>query len=342
MSADEDRKWMRRALRLASKGLGSASPNPMVGAVIVKDGKPLGEGWHVRPGGPHAEINAFASAQGKDIQGATLYVTLEPCCSWGRTPPCTDAILKSGVGRVVVGCLDPNPKHAGAGIDILGKAGLETVCGVERDACERLNEAFFKWIVKRRPFVTLKLASALDGKIATASGSSQWITGAKARAEVHRLRLWADAILIGAGTFRADNPSLTARGSMGNVLKTPRRFVASRNPASLKGLLKEGWEAVSLDSHAAWDAFLSRLGEESVTALLIEGGGELAASALRAGAIDKVEFHFAPKILGGRGSRPSVGGDNPASLAEALELSGVSIKKLGCDFAVSGYIKRKS
>jgi len=332
---------MRKALALAARGMGTASPNPMVGAVVVKDGKLLGEGFHRKAGEPHAEVNALRDAGGK-ARGAELFVTLEPCSTWGRTPPCTEAILKAGVARVVAGCLDPNPKHAGAGIRILSDAGLEVSCGVEREACETLNEAFFKWIRTRRPFVLLKLAETLDGRIATASGSSQWITGPAARRRVHKLRLWADAVMVGAGTARADKPQLTARGLKGETLKTPRRFVASSAPLESFSVDGQGWEAVDLKGPGAWDAFLEKLGAEQTTSLLIEGGGELAASALAAGAVDKAEFHIAPRILGGAGSRPSVGGRDPESLAEALDLSRVSIRKLGGDFAVSGYITRNS
>ncbi len=339
-SLRQDAAWMRKALALAAKGLGTASPNPMVGAVVVKGGRLVGAGYHRKAGEPHAEVNALRDA-GEAAKGAELFVTLEPCSSWGRTPPCTEAILKAGVRRVVAGCLDPNPKHAGAGVKILADAGLDVSCGVEREACEQLNEAFFKWIVLKRPFVLLKMAETLDGRIATASGSSQWITGPAARRRVQRLRLWADAIMVGAGTARADKPQLTARTPGGKVLKTPRRFIATSSPLESFGLQAPSWEAVDLPDKAAWDAFLDRLGAEQASSLLIEGGGELAASALAAGAVDKVEFHIAPKILGGAGSRPSVGGADPMTLAEAKGLSRVSMRKLGCDFAVSGYISQK-
>lgn len=335
----QDAKWMRRALALAVKGMGTASPNPMVGAVVVREGQAVGEGWHVHPGEGHAEVNALREA-GDAARGATIYVTLEPCSTYGRTPPCTEAILKAGISRVVIGCADPNPKHAGAGVKILSDAGLAVTCDVERDACETLNEAFFKWITVKRPFTLLKMAQTLDGKIATASGDSQWITGATARRRVQKLRLWADAIMVGANTAALDTPRLTVRTASGRILKTPRRFIASsRGAEALKGL-DGAWEAVNLEDKAAWDAFLDRLGAENVTSLLIEGGGELAASALAAGAIDKVEFHIAPLILGGRGSRGSVAGPNPESLSQAYGLSGLSVRKLGDDIALSGYIKR--
>ena len=326
---------MRKALALAGKGRGTTSPNPMVGAVIVREGRLLGAGWHQRAGGPHAEINAFRSlADPEQARGATLYVTLEPCSTTGRTPPCCDAIIRHGIRRVVAGCTDPNPKHAGNGFELLRKQGIEVVQGVCEKACRELNEAFFHWIVTGRPFVLLKLAETLDGRIATASGSSQWITGAAARKHVMELRLLADAVMTGAQTFRTDAPSLTARKQDGTVLKTPRRIVLTRDPERLH--LPPGWETAALPSREAWKNYLEKLGREQVTFLLLEGGGELAASALHAGAVDKVEFHIAPKILGGRGSRPSVGGEDPASIDNALKLENVRCRKLGEDFILSG------
>jgi diaminohydroxyphosphoribosylaminopyrimidine deaminase / 5-amino-6-(5-phosphoribosylamino)uracil reductase len=213
-------KWMRLALRLARRGGGATSPNPQVGAVLVKGGKIIGRGWHRRPGLPHAEIEALEDAQkgaqkgGHPPRGATLYVTLEPCCTHGRTPPCTDAIIAAGIQRVVVGATDPNPQHAGKGFKILQRAGIEVVHGVLRDECAELNEAFNHWIVHRTPFVTVKAAMTLDGKIATAGGESKWITGEKARAHGMKLRQGSDAILAGINTILADDPGLTARTKM--------------------------------------------------------------------------------------------------------------------------------
>ena len=204
---------MRLALRLARRGYGMTSPNPMVGAVLVKGGKIIGRGWHRRAGLPHAEIEALRDAQknGRDPEGATLYVTLEPCCTRGRTPPCTAAIIAAGIRRVVIGATDPNPKHAGKGFKILRRAGIEVVHGFLADECAQLNEAFNHWIVHRTPFVTVKAAMTLDGKIATASGESKWITGEKARAHGMKMRQGSDAILVGINTILADNPSITAR-----------------------------------------------------------------------------------------------------------------------------------
>ncbi len=212
---------MRLALRLARRGYGLTSPNPMVGGVLVKRGKVIGRGWHRRAGGPHAEVEALrdAARRGHDPHGATLYVTLEPCSTHGRTPPCTDAIIAAGIARVVVAATDPNPAHAGRGFRILKRAGIEVVTGMLADEATRLNESFNHWIVHRTPFVTVKAAMTLDGKIATASGESKWITGEIARAEGMKLRRGADAILVGVNTILADDPSLTLRGAESSKLK---------------------------------------------------------------------------------------------------------------------------
>ena len=336
----DDVKWMRLAIRLAKRGLGTTSPNPMVGAVIVRNGRLLGQGWHVRAGEGHAEVNAIRDAGRKKLRGATLYVTLEPCSTTGRTPPCTEAILASGISRVVIGCTDPKTKNAGRGIAILRGHRVETAGPVCEAECLLLNEAFFKWITTRRPFVLLKLAETLDGKIAAQNGSSQWITGDTARRHVQMLRRWADAVMAGAETYRVDAPRFTVRDAKGNVRKTPRRIIVTHHIDSFRDA-PEGWEFVTLDTPGDWSSYLARLGAENVTSLLIEGGGELAASALRADAVDKVEFHIAPKILGGRGSRPSVGGENPASISEALALEHAAVRRLGRDFVFSGYPKKQ-
>ncbi len=213
-----DHAIMRRALRLAQRGHGATSPNPMVGAVLMKDGKTIGRGWHRQAGGPHAEIKALRDAhqRGHSAKSATLYVTLEPCCTHGRTPPCTEAIIAAGIKRVVVGTTDPNPKHAGKGFKILRQAGIDVVHGILAEKCEQLNEAFNHWIIQHTPFVIVKAAMTLDGKIATASGESKWITGEKARYYGMKLRQGSDAILVGINTILQDDPSLTLRIGMPN------------------------------------------------------------------------------------------------------------------------------
>lgn len=223
-----DRNLMRRALRLARLGYGTTSPNPMVGALLVKRGEIIGRGWHQRAGGPHAEIEALRDAQqrGQNARGATIYVTLEPCCTHGRTPPCTEALIAAGIKRVVVGTHDPNPNHSGKGLTILKRAGLEVVQDVLCDDCAKLNAAFNHWIVHRTPFVTVKAAMTLDGKIATARGESKWITGEQARSYGMKLRQGSDAILVGINTILADDPSL-ARRPVGNI---PRPAFTAQHP----------------------------------------------------------------------------------------------------------------
>ena len=234
---------MRLALGLARRGCGTTTPNPMVGAVLVKAGNIIGRGWHRRAGGPHAEIEALRDAEksGHAPRGATLYVTLEPCCTHGRTPPCTEAILMAGIKRVVIGATDPNPNHAGRAFQILKRAGIEVLPGVLAQACSRMNEAFNHWIVHRTPFVTVKAAMTLDGKIATADGESKWITGEPARAYGQKLRQGSDAILVGVNTVLADDPSLTARVGRGSKAKVPslrlRRIILdsrARTPLTAK------------------------------------------------------------------------------------------------------------
>jgi diaminohydroxyphosphoribosylaminopyrimidine deaminase / 5-amino-6-(5-phosphoribosylamino)uracil reductase len=240
LSADPLRHYMALALRLARRGYGTTSPNPMVGAVLVKNGRVIGRGWHHLAGAPHAEIEALRDAQGRGerVKGATLYVTLEPCSTRGRTPPCTEAIVAAGIRRVVAGATDPNPRHRARGFQVLRRAGLDVAHGVMAEECERLNEAFNHWIVRRTPLVTVKAAMTLDGKIATAVGDSKWITGEKARAYGMKLRHGADAILVGINTVLADDPSLTVRSPWG-VVRGPglRRIVLdakARTPLNAK------------------------------------------------------------------------------------------------------------
>jgi diaminohydroxyphosphoribosylaminopyrimidine deaminase/5-amino-6-(5-phosphoribosylamino)uracil reductase len=332
-----DQIFMREALNEAELGAGYTSPNPAVGAVIVRDGRIIGRGHHKRCGGPHGEIEAFLSLpRESDAAGAELYVTLEPCSTTGRTPPCCDAIIRNKIRRVVIGCLDPNPKHAGRGVEILRAAGIEVKTGVLEEECRVHHEAFFRWITTGRPFVLLKMAETLDGKIAAANGDSKWVTSETARERVAYLRRLSDAVLAGAETFRIDSPRFTARTPDGTVLKTPRRIIATHHPEILSGA-GEGWESAVLDTPEDWRDFLVRLGRENVTMLLIEGGGELAASAIRARAVDKIEFHIAPKLLGGRGSRPVLGGPDPAALSEAVKLDRLRVSELGCDLRIEAY-----
>lgn len=342
MNINSDSKYMALAISQAKRAWGQTSPNPLVGAVIVKNGKIIGKGYHRQAGSPHAEVNAIKSSKG-NIGNSTIYVTLEPCCTFGRTPPCTDAIIAAGIKKVVIGCLDPNPKHAGKGVNILKKAGIEVRVGIMEKECLQLNESFFRWITTGKPFILLKMAMTLDGKIATQDGKSKWITGAAARRRVQKLRQWADAIMVGAETARKDRPSLTVREF--RKITQPRRLIVSGKLTEEDALqlLGDGEkpEIISPSNRQEWLKELKRLGKEGVVSILAEGGGELAASLLKAGIVNKIEFHIAPKILGGRNSRPVVGGNNPSDLAEAFNLQNTCVKKIGDDFCVIGYPRGK-
>jgi len=335
-TAMTDVEFMRLALRLASRGAGSTSPNPMVGALLVRRGRIIGRGWHHRAGLPHAEIEALqdASRRGQSARGATLYVTLEPCSTHGRTPPCTEAIEAAGIKRVVVAATDPNPAHSGRAFRLLRRAGIEVVHGVIEREADALNEVFNHWITRRTPFVTVKSAMTLDGKIATAAGESKWITSEKARGRGMKWRAQSDAVLVGINTVLADDPRLTVRATNG---RSPRRIILdthARTPLTAKVVTDEfaslttvvvGKKAprrrvAALARHVnvlasptkngtidlEW--LLKQLGAQEVTSLLVEGGGEVNASFLLAGLVQRVEFFYAPKILGGRDARKGVAG----------------------------------
>ena len=335
-------KYMLKALELAEKAWGQTSPNPLVGAVVVKDDKIVGRGYHHCAGEAHAEVNALRDA-GENAEGADIYVTLEPCSTFGRTPPCTQAIIEAGIKRVFVGSVDPNPAHAGKGLEILEQAGIKTECGIEKEACDKLNETFFHWITCGKPFVILKMAMTLDGKIATADGQSKWITGPAARKHVQHLRKWCDAIMVGGETVRKDKPGLIVRGING-FWKQPLKLIATRSMDD-KDLQEyfpdKSARAVSPSSPAEWQDLLLELGKENITALLIEGGGELAAEVLNAEIVDKIEFHIAPKILGGKDSRSVVGGESPLTLEDAKFLRDYKLEIVGDDIIISGYILRR-
>ncbi len=343
----------------------------MVGAVLVRRGKIIGRGWHHRAGEPHAEIEALrdGARRGHSARGATLYVTLEPCCTHGRTPPCTDAIVAAGIKRLVVAATDPNPRHAGRGFKLLRRAGIDVVSGVLADEAARLNEAFNHWIVHRTPFVTVKAAMTLDGKIATRTGESKWITGEQSRAFAMKLRAEADAILVGVNTVLADDPALTLRSREGCRLQVescrlPRRIVldsSARTPLPAK-LITDQFAALTtlvvserapLKRVAAlrkrvrvevaplrggvidlrW--LTRKLGAENVTSLLVEGGGEVNASFLFGGFAHRIAFFYAPKIIGGREARPGVAGAGISDLKDALPLRDVEYRWLGEDLLLS-------
>ena len=345
----------------------------MVGAVLVQRGKIIGRGWHRGAGLPHAEIEALRDAEklGHATKGATLYVTLEPCCTHGRTPPCTAAILAAGIARVIVGATDPNPQHAGKGFKILQRAGVTVVHGILSEECSALNEAFNHWIVARTPFVTVKAAMTLDGKIATASGESKWITGEKARAHGQKLRSGSDAILVGVNTVLADNPSLTVRAGKAKPIRrivldsrarTPLTakvvsdefapfttiFVGKQAPQSRVSALAKKVQVIVAplvnsklkikNSKLDLRWLLKKLGTENVTSLLVEGGGEVNASFLLGGCAQRVAFFYAPKILGGRDARKGVAGEGAKSLAEVVQLREVKWCKLGDDLLLTAKV----
>jgi len=260
MPSTPDLRLMRLALTLAKRGCGTTSPNPMVGAVLVKRGEIVGRGWHRRAGEPHAEIEAIrdAESRGRKVAGATLYVTLEPCCTYGRTPPCTEAIKSAGIGRIVVGAIDPNPRHAGKGITLLRREGIPVTTGILEEDSQRLNEAFNHWVVHSTPFVTVKAAMSLDGKIATRTGESKWITGAKARAFGMKLRQGADAVLVGVNTVLADNPSLTWRpkGAELNIKRSTFNVQRSTSTAKrLRRIILDANARTPLNSKVVSDSF---------------------------------------------------------------------------------------
>jgi len=355
---------MARALALAVRGLGATSPNPPVGAVVVRRGHIVGEGYHRRAGGPHAEVLALRRA-GKQAQGATLYVTLEPCCHLDkRTPPCAPAVIASGITRVVVAARDPNPKVRGRGLTALRQAGLRVDVGMGRVEAERLSEPYRTRITTGLPFVTLKIASTLDGKIATAKGESRWITSPASRRLVHQARARVDAIVTGIGTVLADDPSLTARPGLShgrtplrivldpslriplraNVLRdgqAPTLMVATAQaPRSKRAVLEKiGADVLVLPSQGgrlAWRTLLTELGRRGIASVLIEGGAEVNASALREGVVDRVLYFLAPTLLGGRDALGSIGGRSPARLREALSLKRVTVTRAGPDILVEG------
>jgi diaminohydroxyphosphoribosylaminopyrimidine deaminase/5-amino-6-(5-phosphoribosylamino)uracil reductase len=316
-----DGEGLARALELAERGRGTTAPNPVVGAVLVRDGEVVGEGWHERPGGPHAEIAALRAAGGR-ARGATAYVTLEPCAHQGRTPPCADALIAAGVARVVAAVGDPNPLTNGIGFERLRAAGIQVdLPGGEAEWLARVqNEDYRVWISQRRPFVVYKAAVTLDGRV-TIPGS-RWVTGEQSRRLVHELRATTDAVAVGMGTVRADNPELTARGVAGT--RQPRRLAFGRGP------LPEGSELELLSG--SLDEELARLADEGVRSLLLEGGPTLATAFVRAGLVDKLMLFVAPTLAG---AGPSYLGELP----EPLRLLHGSGRAVGEDWLATAYLR---
>jgi diaminohydroxyphosphoribosylaminopyrimidine deaminase / 5-amino-6-(5-phosphoribosylamino)uracil reductase len=353
-------KMMRQALALARRGVGKTSPNPAVGCVIVRDGLVVGRGWHKKAGTPHAEVHALNQA-GALAAGAEVYVTLEPCAHYGKTPPCAKALVEAKVARVHVAMVDPNPLVAGAGIKMLRDAGIEVEVGLLEGPSRELNRPFIKWIQTRLPYVILKSALTMDGKSATTSGDSKWITSDRARLEVHRLRGTLDAIMVGVGTVLKDDPLLTCRVPGGkdplrvvvdSTLRIPRHAAllgvhsaartliatCSRDEAKIRELSSHGVEILSCQESGGRvdlvDLF-SRLGALGVQSVLLEGGSHLAGAALRAGLVDRCLIFLAPKLVGGVGLG-LFSGEGVAGMAEAIRLEEMTVRRVGVDLLVEG------
>ncbi|KKM12961.1 DeoR faimly transcriptional regulator [Clostridiales bacterium PH28_bin88] len=359
---------MRRALELAGKAMGWTSPNPMVGAVIVKEGRIVGEGYHQRAGTPHAEVHALRRA-GEQARGATLYVTLEPCSHYGRTPPCTEAVIRAGITRVVAAMTDPNPLVAGRGLAALREAGIQVEVGLLGHEAARLNEVFVKYITTGLPWVVMKAAMTMDGRIATRTGHSRWVTGEESRLHVHRLRHRYDAIMVGIGTVLADNPLLTTRlpehegkqplrvildsrlrlpvdarvvrdtSDAGTLVATTERH----DPGKKAALEERGVEVAvipGLGPRVDLPALMRLLGQRQITGILLEGGSEVNAAALAAGIVDKTLFFIAPKIVGGAGAPGPVGGKGVSTMEKAQRLKDVTVERFGPDLLVSGYLEK--
>lgn len=326
---------MRAALREAARGLGHTSPNPAVGAVVVRSGRIVARGYHQRAGAPHAEIEALRATT--RAQGATLYVTLEPCSTHGRTPPCTEAIVQAGLKRVVVGATDPNPLHAGRGLSLLTEAGVQVTSGILEQECSDLNKGWNKYITNVTPWVIAKAALSLDGRLTRPPGESQWLTSAAARTDAHRLRSQVDAILVGAGTLRTDNPRLTIRGIPGFEQKQPWRVVLTRGENPLPGeahvFTDEHRERTLVFTRQPLRTVLERLARErQCTSVLIEGGSRVLTEALDQRLIDEACFYVAPLLCGG----PVAAFGGRAS----LHLAAVRYKRLGPDVRMSGFVVR--
>ena len=359
---DED--YMRLALQLAKKGCGWTSPNPMVGAVVVKEGRTIGQGWHQRYGQAHAERNALASCT-EDPQGATLYVTLEPCCHYGKQPPCVDAILDAGIHRVVVGSADPNPLVAGKGIAFLRAHGIDVTENVLQGECDALNKVFFHYITTKRPFVSIKYAMTMDGKIATYTGASKWITGEIARNHVQRQRHRFRGIMVGVGTILADDPLLTCRIEGGRDpvriicdthLRTPLQSqvvttakqvptilaTCCGDPEKQAAYQQAGCRVLCLEErcgHVNLPQLMEQLGQEQIDSILLEGGGTLNWSALESGIVQQVQAYIAPKLFGGRDAKTPIEGAGVSFPDAAFQLKNSRLERLGEDLLIESEVE---
>ena len=358
-----DKEYMQQALDLAGHARGDTSPNPLVGAVIVKDGQVIARGYHHQAGHNHAEINALENAE-EEITGATMYINLEPCTHYGKTPPCSEAIIKSGLSRVVIAMEDPNPKIAGAGVKRLKEAGLEVEVGLLKEKAQRLNEIFIKYITTNKPFVILKNAVTLDGRIATKNGDSKWISGEQARSIVHDLRDRVDAILVGIGTVLSDDPRLTTRLPDGGTdplriildsrLNIPltAKIINQDSPADTmvvttsqasedkkKELMARGVRVLEIGSSRGIDLteLLKRLAAEEITSLLVEGGSQVNSSFWAGRLVDKLYYFIAPKIIGGKEAVPVVAGEGVKKVKDGIKIVDKNIRQIGEDLLLVGY-----
>jgi diaminohydroxyphosphoribosylaminopyrimidine deaminase/5-amino-6-(5-phosphoribosylamino)uracil reductase len=362
-------EYMKLALELAKKGIGRVHPNPMVGAVIVKDGKILGQGYHKKCGEGHAEVNAFKDAEEKNenVEGAEMYVTLEPCSHFGKTPPCADKIIEKKISKVFIGTLDPNPLVAGRGVKKLKDAGIYVEYGILESECYKLNEVFMKYIVKKEPFVVMKTGMSLDGKIATYSGESKWITEEKSREDVHNLRNELTGIMVGINTVLKDNPQLTCRVNGGrnpiriivdstlkipidckivNTAKEVETIIATTDKANLdkiNSLEDKGVKIIvvpSKNGKVNLKELMTILGKLKIDSILLEGGGTLNFSALEEGIVDKVKIYIAPKIIGGKDSKTPIEGKGIDNLKDAFKITNLSVSTIKEDILVEGYVEK--
>ena len=361
-----DERYMASAIELAALGCGFVNPNPMVGAVIVKDGKIIGRGYHKKYGEAHAKRNAISDAA-SPLEGAAIYVTLEPCCNHGKTPPCTDAIIESGISRVVVGAPDPNPLVSGKGIEILRRNGIEVTAGVLEKECRELNEVFFHYIITNTPYVVMKYAMTMDGKTAAYTGISKWITGEAARRKVHEDRRRYSAVMVGVGTVIKDDPLLTCRIENG---RDPVRIVCDtrlRTPACSQ-IVKTAKDVPTIIATSCTDAdkhniyvrencsvvvvsekngrldlkeLMLKIGKEKIDSVLLEGGSELNWSAMESGVVNKVQAYISPKVLGGAGAVTHVGGAGAGSPDSAFFLSNSKINVIGEDILIESEVRQK-
>lgn len=367
---------MARALELSKKAVGFVNPNPLVGAVIVKNNKIIGEGYHEHFGGPHAEVNAFANAKENafknvdyDVEGATMYVTLEPCAHYGKTPPCAEAIVRNKIAKVVVGMIDPNPLVSGKGIEILKKAGIEVTTGIMEKEIRKTNEIFIKYITHKKPFCIMKTAMTMDGKIATSTGDSKWISNEKSRAYVHELRNMVTGIMVGIGTVLSDDPQLTTR-RQGVISKNPIRIIIDStakipldskalrcdektktilvttkfaSDSKIEAIKQKGAEVIVTPSKDKWvdlNYLMEELGARGIDSILLEGGSTLNYSALDKGIVDKVITFISPKMFGGTSCKTPVGGVGIDRVKDSIMIMDTKVTMFNEDIMIEGYIKK--